>query len=74
MKEQTVKQVSGVYNERCPICNKKDSLIPIVYGEPTMETVELSRKNKLLIGGCIMTKDAPNVRCTRDLVEFYLSE
>lgn len=40
-----------------------DQLIPVVYGEPSDETVEKARWGKVYLGGCIVTGCDPTYYC-----------
>ncbi len=39
-------------NGICPICEKTDSVIPILYGEPTLKALEKVKNGELYLGGC----------------------
>ena len=49
---------------QCPR-NKKDDIIPIVYGLPKEETIERAKAGKLRLGGCIKTECSPQYYCPR---------
>ncbi len=36
----------------CPVCNRSDMVIPIVYGFPGEELFEESEKGLVMLGGC----------------------
>jgi len=55
---------------RCPICNKTDEIIPILYGEPTNKSLKRAKKEKIMLGGCVITHCNPNWYCKRDKVSF----
>ena len=54
----------------CPICNKTDEAIPIVYGEPTESTLKKAKKGKIWLGGCTITNCDPHWYCKRDKTNF----
>ena len=61
------------YNNKdgiCPVCNKKDKVIPIVYGYPGKRLIKNSNKGNLIIGGCMITGCDPDWYCKRDENEF----
>jgi len=54
----------------CPICNKTDEAIPIVYGESTKNILRKAKKGKILIGGCPISNCDPHWYCKRDKINF----
>lgn len=46
----------------CPHCGSTDS-IEILYGMPTLEAYEASKRGELIIGGCCMEIGAPDRKC-----------
>jgi hypothetical protein len=60
------------HNKTCPKCNKKDQVVPIVYGElvftDTTGTNDWFEKN--YSGGCMVTECDPNWYCKRDKTKF----
>ena len=48
--------------KRCPRC-QSDEVLPIVYGLPTPETVEVSAAGRVALGGCMIWPEAPDWRC-----------
>lgn len=38
----------------CPQCNRDDHVVPLVYGLPGEETMELGRRRTVVLGGCII--------------------
>lgn len=54
----------------CPICNKIDEAIPILYGEPTKRSLKKAMKGKLYLGGCIISHCDPHWYCKRDKIKF----
>ncbi len=47
---------------RCPGCGSR-SIVPIIYGYPTVETVLQAHRDELHLGGCYVTGDDPQFRC-----------
>jgi len=54
----------------CPICNKTDETIPIVYGEPAKRTLIKAKKGKIWLGGCTISNCDPHWYCKRDKINF----
>ena len=54
----------------CPICNKTDEAIPILYGDPTKRTLKRAKKGKVWLGGCIISNCDPHWYCKRDKNKF----
>lgn len=54
----------------CLVCNKKDKVIPIVYGHPNKGLIKKSNKGKVKLGGCNITGCDPHWYCNRDENEF----
>jgi len=50
----------------CPICNQSDMVLPILYGFPSEEMFEQSKKGLIILGGCCIEKDDPDWYCKRD--------
>ena len=42
-----------------------DPMVPIVYGMPGPELIELSMNGEIEIGGCCIDDDMPRYRCRR---------
>jgi hypothetical protein len=61
---------TGKSRKNCPKCLKNDKVIPLVYGEPTHEAMELEKKGELRLMGCIVYGDDPKWYCKRDRLEF----
>ncbi len=55
---------------KCPICLKKDKVIPILYGYPSEKMRQKRDKGKIRLGGCMVTNCDPKWFCTRDDQEF----
>ncbi len=56
--------------KECPIGNKKDMVIPIVYGLPGKKLRRKSDKGKAYLGGCIVTGCDPEWYCKRHKIKF----
>ena len=54
----------------CPICSKTDMVIPIIYGEPTSESMSKAEDGKIRLAGCLVSTCDPNWYCKRDKKEF----
>lgn len=50
----------------CPVCNKTDQVIPIVYGYPGEELDKKAQKGEVILGGCMVSEDNPRWYCKRD--------
>ena len=48
--------------EQCPVCWATNA-IPIVYGFPGSEMIELAEQGEVALGGCVIGADAPVWRC-----------
>ena len=54
---------------KCPNCGGK--LIPIIYGEPTLETFEKAERGEVKLGGCcIHAEGDPQWACSECDTEF----
>lgn len=54
----------------CPVCNKKDQVVRIAYGEPTEVVMQEADDGKVKLGGCVITDDQPKWYCKRDDTDF----
>ena len=54
----------------CPVCKKKDKVIPITYGLPGKELMELSKSGEVILAGCVISTNSPRWYCKRDLNKF----
>ncbi|TBW29949.1 carboxypeptidase-like regulatory domain-containing protein [Gramella sp. KN1008] len=54
----------------CPVCNKKDEVIPIVYGLPREEIFKKAEEGKVKLGGCVVSTCDPQWYCKRDKKSF----
>jgi hypothetical protein len=57
-------------NKTCPICSKKDEVIPIMYGYPSKGALDSQKRGKLLLAGCEITGCDPHWYCKRDKNKF----
>jgi hypothetical protein len=55
--------------DTCPVCHKKDQVIPIRYGKPNKELMQRAKEGKVRLGGCVMS-GRPSRYCKRDDKEF----
>jgi hypothetical protein len=57
---------------RCPVESEdhSDQIIPIVYGEPTDETLANVKKGEILHGGCVVDANSPRWHCKKHDVNF----
>ena len=54
----------------CPTCDRKNQVVPIVYGLIMEIGTRKNKKQKSKRGGCIVTDCQPNWYCKRDSTEF----
>ena len=58
----------------CPSCGGPGS-IPIVYGYPTIETMQRAQRGEVALGGCIIMPNQPHqTLCARCAEEAYEAE
>lgn len=55
---------------RCPVCGQPDAVVPILYGDPTIEAWQQSEQGLIKLGGCLITDDSHLFYCKRDDHEF----
>ena len=48
----------------------KTTVVKILYGMPTEESLQLAEEGKLVIGGCCITEKNPDWACTNCKVEY----
>lgn len=53
----------------CPKCDKKDKVIPITYGYPSDKARRWASQGKIMLGGCVVSKNPPKFYCKR--CEYY---
>lgn len=53
----------------CPVCDKNDQVIKIIYGYPGPDLLQNANEGKVKLGGCIMN-DNFRWYCKRDKHEF----
>ena len=54
---------------KCPKCGKT-TVVKILYGMPTEESMQLAEEGKLVIGGCCITEKNPDWAWTNCKVEY----
>ena len=54
----------------CPICLKKNKVIPIIYGYPSDKMRKKNEQGKIRLGGCILTGCDPKWYYKKDNKEF----
>ncbi len=47
----------------CPFCGYEDQVVRIVYGYPSPEMIEQSRRGEVALGGCCIGPDADAWYC-----------
>ena len=67
-----IKSSGGVYM-KCPKCGSEE-IIPIVYGYPTKELFDQSKKGEVIIGGCCIVGEVPNRHCKNCGEEFSVED
>lgn len=55
-------------NKRCPKCNKKNKVIPIVYG--LIIGIDKKYQKRHYLGGCVISGCDPNWYCKRNQLKF----
>lgn len=53
---------------KCPAC--KGNVVPIVYGEPSIELGKKAMRKEIVLGGCIMNEHAANWECVECSTRF----
>ncbi len=54
----------------CPECGSTD-IVPIAYGLPGQELVEAADRGEVILGGCIVWDNAPNLHCKACGTQWY---
>lgn len=54
--------ISRLKTMKCPNC-KSENAIPIAYGVPSEETWEEVKKGNLVLGGCVIEGNEPDMFC-----------
>ena len=54
----------------CPKCGNKKDVIEIVYGFPTDEAMEKSKRGEIKLGGCCVNEDNPDWHCKSCQISF----
>jgi hypothetical protein len=53
----------------CPACNKA-KLAPIIYGLPGSELAALEELHEIVLGGCVVTGNDPELECPECTAQF----
>ena len=53
---------------KCPVCQGK--VVPIIYGEPSIELAEKTGQGEIVLGGCIITDHPATWACNKCKTEF----
>lgn len=69
---QTTKRKPRIPRQ-CPSCGSQ-KVIPIEYGMPGPELIELAEKGKVALGGCCVSPDSPTHECADCGVTFGRDE
>jgi hypothetical protein len=56
----------------CPKCKKSDRVVPYVYGEPSLEAVEESERDEIMLAGCLVGPTDATFHCKRCGLDFGL--
>ncbi len=54
----------------CPLCHRKDNVVPFIYGKPRKELIELADKGQVKLAGCSLSNTSPKFYCKTDNLEF----
>jgi hypothetical protein len=54
----------------CPITTHRDKIIPISYGLPTRRIFRIAKRNRVYLGGCVITDCDPTWYCERHELTF----
>ncbi|MEU2349880.1 hypothetical protein [Modestobacter sp. NPDC049651] len=46
----------------CPSCGREES-VPLLWGLPGPEAMELAERGLVVLGGCMLTPDEPTLAC-----------
>ncbi len=52
----------GRNHGKCPQCGSR-SVVPILYGYPTEDSINKAHRGELHMGGCMVTGDDPELSC-----------
>ena len=59
----TLTTAFGDTTEHAPKC--KHTLVKIVYGKPSKKLIQLAEEQKIYLGSCMASEDAPKHYCTK---------
>jgi len=54
----------------CPKCGSQKDVIPIVFGYPTLKTINKAERKEVKLGGCCITDNDPQWHCKKCGKEF----
>ncbi len=54
----------------CPVCKKRNKVIPILYGYPSKGLLRDAENGKVILGGCVISECDPKWYCKRDSTRF----
>ena len=57
-------------NLTCPVCDKDDKVIPIIYGRPSEKSIKEAANGKVKLAGCRLPACPAFKFCKRDQIEF----
>ena len=55
---------------KCPKCKSSDSVIPIMYGYPSIETWGKHDRGQIALGGCVIAEENPDYHCDECMYEW----
>jgi hypothetical protein len=55
----------GLSTNACPRCGSTEDVVPIVYGKPGKEAMEMARQGQVKLGGCMVSWHSPRRHCRR---------
>ena len=56
--------------QKCPSCNS-NNVVTIVYGMPSSELEEQAQRGEIILGGCVVTENDPELYCKDCGREFH---
>ena len=59
--------------QKCPTCNSWN-IVPIVYGMPGADLEEQEQRGEVILGGCVVTDNDPDLCCKDCGREFHKEE
>ena len=61
-------------NEQVESSSCKHKMVKILYGKPSREKMKLADEEKIHLGGCMVSEDAPRYYCVKCKKSFKTSE